>query len=198
MMRPEVAVFLDAPRLGAVKPRLAAEVGERHALRLYRILAARTLETIERAGLDATVWFAPPDAAAAMRFWLGEGRRLVPQASGDLGARLATSLRAVAPGRGWLLVATDCPGLDAACLEEAAGHVARGDPVLGPTQDGGYYLLGGVAPLPDLFGAMPWGTGRVLGETRARLAHAGRVWRELATLRAVETAADARAVGLLT
>ena len=197
MMRPEVAVFLDAPRLG-VKPRLAAEVGERHALRLYRILAARTLEAIERAGLDATVWFAPPDAAATMRFWLGQGRRLVPQASGDMGARLATSLRAVSPGRGWLLVSADCPGLDAALLEGAATHVARGDPVLGPTLDGGYYLLGGVAPLPDLFSAMPWGSGRVLGETRARLARAACVWHELATLRGVETAADARAEGLLT
>src|SRR3954466_8760935 len=105
MMRPEVAVFLDAPRLGAVKPRLAAEVGERHALRLYRILAARTLEAVGQAGLDATVWFAPPDAAATMRFGRCEGRRLVPQASGDMGARLATSLRAVSPRRGWLLVA---------------------------------------------------------------------------------------------
>ena len=197
-MRPEAAVFLDAPRLGAVKPRLAAEVGERHALRLYRILAARTLETIERAGLEATVWFAPPDAAATMRFWLGGSRRLVPQASGDLGARLATALRAAAPGRGWLLVAPDCPDLDAALLEEAAAHVTRGDPVLGPTQHGGYYLLGGVAPLPDLFGAMSWGSDRVLGDTRARLAHAGRVWRELPMRSVVETAADARAAGLLT
>lgn len=197
MTAPEVAVFLEAPRLG-VKPRLAAEVGERHALRLYRVLAARTLEAIERAGLEATVWFAPPDAAATMRFWLGESRRLVPQASGDLGARLAASLRAVVPGRGWLALTADCPGLDAELLEAAAAHVARGDPVLGPTLDGGYYLIGGMAPLPDLFGAMPWGSGRVLAETHARLARAGRVWRELATLRAVETAADARAEDLLT
>ena len=70
--------------------------------------------------------------------------------------------------------------------------------MLGPTLDGGYYLIGGMPPLPDLFGAMPWGGGRVLAETRARLAHAGRLWRELATLRAVETAADASAEGLLT
>jgi rSAM/selenodomain-associated transferase 1 len=196
-MHPAVVVFLEAPRLG-VKPRLGAEVGERHALRLYRILVARALETIGRAGLEATVWFAPPDAAATMRFWLGERWRLVPQASGDMGARLATSLRAVTPGRSWLLVAPDCPGLDVALLEQAAAHVARGDPVLGPTSDGGYYLLGGAAPLPDLFSAMPWGSDRLLGETRARLARAARVWHELATLRRVETAADARAEGLLT
>jgi rSAM/selenodomain-associated transferase 1 len=195
---PEVALFLEAPRLGAVKPRLAHEVGERHALRLYRVMAARTLEVVDRAGLEATVWYAPADAGAEMRFWLGERRRLVPQASGDQGARLAASLRAAAPGRGWLALAPDCPGLDPGLVLAAAAHVLHGDPVVGPTDDGGYYLIGGVAPLPDLFSNIPWGSGRVLSETRLRLARAGRVWRELATLRAVSTAADAHAEGLLT
>jgi glycosyltransferase A (GT-A) superfamily protein (DUF2064 family) len=45
---------------------------------------------------------------------------------------------------------------------------------------------------------MPWSTSAVLSETRARLARAGAVWRELPTLRDVDTAADARAEGLLT
>jgi len=195
---PEVAVFLEAPRLGAVKPRLARDVGDRHALRLYRVMAARTLEVVDRAGLEATVWYAPADAAPEMRFWLGERRRLVPQASGDQGARLAASLRAAAPGRAWLALTADCPGLDAGLLLAAAAHVLHGDPVVGPTDDGGYYLIGGVAPLPDLFSDIPWGSGRVLSETRLRLARAGRVWRELPTLRAVSTAADAHAEGLLT
>lgn len=198
MTGPEVAVFLEAPRLGGVKTRLAREIGERHALRLYRVMAARTLDAVERAELEATVWYAPADAGAEMRFWLGERRRLVPQASGDQGARLAASLRAAAPGRGWLALAADCPGLDPGLLLTAAAHVLRGDPVLGPTHDGGYYLIGGVAPLPDLFTDIAWGSGRVLSETRARLARAGRVWRELPTLRVVSTAADAQAEGLLT
>jgi rSAM/selenodomain-associated transferase 1 len=195
---PEVAVFLDAPRLGAVKPRLAREIGARHALRLYRVLAARTLEAVDRAELEATVWYAPADAGREMRFWLGERRRLVPQASGDPGARLAASLRATAPGRGWLALTADCPGLDAGLLRAAAAHLLQGDPVVGPAHDGGYYLIGGVAPLPDLFGGIPWGSTRVLSETRARLARAGCVWRELPALRTVSTAADAHAEGLLT
>jgi uncharacterized protein len=198
VIAPEVAVFLRAPRLGTVMTRLGAEVGERHALRLYRVMAARALEAIQQAGLDATVWYTPADAGPEMRFWLGEGRRLVPQASGDFGARLAASLRAVPPGQGWLAVGVDCPGLEAGLLGEAAAHVLRGDPVIGPTEDGGYYLIGGVPPLPDLFTGIPWGSARVLSETRARLAHAGCVWRELPALREVETAADARAEGLLT
>jgi len=197
-MTPGVAVFLKAPRLGTVKTRLAAEIGARQALRLYRVMAGRTLAEVRRAGLEATVWFTPADAATEMRFWLGDGWDLRPQASGDLGMRLAAAAHAVPAGRGWLAVGADCPRLDAALLREAAAIVAREEIVVGPSEDGGYYLVGGPTPLPDLFSAIPWGTARVLEETRARLLGAGAVWRELATLRDVDTGQDARAEGLLT
>jgi uncharacterized protein len=197
-MTPALAVFLRAPRLGTVKTRLAAEIGERQALRLYRVLAQRTLAEVRAARLEATVWFTPADAATEMRRWLGEGWDLRPQSSGDLGTRLAAAAHAVPPGRGWLAIGADCPRLDAALLREAAAIVAREEIVLGPSRDGGYYLLGGPTPLPDLFSAMPWSTSRVLGETRARLAHAKASWHELVTLRDVDSAEDARAEGLLT
>jgi len=197
-MTPALAVFLKAPRPGTVKTRLAAEVGERQALRLYRVLVHRTLAEVQVAGLEATVWFTPADAATEMRRWLGEGWDLRPQASGDLGTRLAAAAHAVPPGRGWLAIGADCPRLDAALLREAAAVVARNEIVLGPSRDGGYYLLGGPTPLPDLFSAMPWSTSRVLGETRARLVRAKAPWHELVTLRDVDTAEDARAEGLLT
>jgi uncharacterized protein len=195
---PALAIFLKAPRLGGVKTRLAAEVGDRHALRLYRLMAARTLAAAREAGLDSTVWFAPADAAPEMRYWLGDGWALRPQASGDLGARMAAASQAVARGRGWIAIGGDCPRLTATLLREAAGIVAAGEIAIGPTSDGGYYLLGGPTPLPDLFTAMPWSTERVLAETRARLARVGAAWRELEALRDVDTAADARAEGLLT
>jgi len=197
-MTPAVAVFLKAPRFGTVKTRLAAEIGERQALRLYRVLAHRTLAEVRAAGLEATVWFTPTDAAIEMRRWLGEGWDLRPQASGDLGTRLAAAAHAVPPGRGWLAIGADCPRLDAALLREAAAVVAREEIVLGPSRDGGYYLLGGPTPLPDIFSAMPWSTSRLLGETRARLLRAKAPWHELITLRDVDTAEDARAEGLLT
>ncbi|MDP9258278.1 MAG: glycosyltransferase, partial [Actinomycetota bacterium] len=62
----------------------------------------------------------------------------------------------------------------------------------------GYYLIGGRTPLPDIFTGMPWGTDRVLAETRARLTRISAAWHELPTLRDVDTADDARAEGLLT
>jgi rSAM/selenodomain-associated transferase 1 len=192
-----VAVFLKAPRLGTVKTRLAADVGDRHALRLYRVMATRALAAVRDAGLEPTVWFTPTDAAPEMRLWLGDGWDLRPQASGDLGARLQAAEHAVTPGRAWLAIGADCPRLDATALVYAAALADAGHVVLGPSEDGGYYLLGGRTPLPPLFDAMPWSTSRLLDATRERLRRAGVPWRELALLRDVDTAADARAEGLL-
>jgi uncharacterized protein len=197
-MTPTVAVFLKAPRPGTVKTRLAAEIGDRQALRLYRVMASRTLSAVGETGFAATVWFAPPDALPEMRRWLGERWDLRPQASGDLGARLEAAAQAVPAGSGWLAIGADCPRLDAELLRVAAAVVARGEIALGPSEDGGYYLIGGPTPLPPIFAGIAWSTHGVLQETRARLTRGGARWRELPTLRDVDTAADARAEGLLT
>lgn len=133
-----------------------------------------------------------------MRYWLGDGCDLRPQASGDRGVRLAAAARAADPRRPWLAIVDDCPRLDASILREAGAIVTHGDFAIGPTLDGGYYLLGGTPPIPDVFTAMPWGTRRLLPETRARLTHIGVTSRELAPLRCVETMDDARAERLLT
>jgi hypothetical protein len=58
--------------------------------------------------------------------------------------------------------------------------------------------VGGRTPLPDIFTAMPWGSNRILAETRARLARISATWHELPLLRDVSTVEDARAEGLLT
>jgi uncharacterized protein len=197
-MTSALAILLQAPRLGTVKPRLAADIGPRHALRLYRVMAHRALRAARDAGLAPTVWFAPADAVMEMRAWLGEEWDLRPQASGDAGVRLLAAEHAVDRGEGWLAAAADCPRLDAALLREAAALVAWGEIVLGPSERGGCYLIGGRTPLPPVFAGIPWEAHGALAETRARLTGAGLAWRELPTLRDVESAADARAEGLLT
>jgi uncharacterized protein len=161
-------------------------------------MVARTLAAAGEAGLAVTVWFAPSDAGPEMRYWLGDDCDLRPQASGDRGVRLAAAARAAEAHRPWLALVGDCPGIGAALLREAATIVDRGDVVIGPAPDGGYYLIGGMPPLPDVFTAMPWGSDRLLVETRARLAHAGVTWRELPPLTIVETVEHARAERLLT
>ena len=161
-------------------------------------MAARSLAAARESGCDITVWFAPSDAEPEMRHWLGDGCDYRPQPAGDRGLRLGTAARAAAAGRSWLALVGDCPALGAAMLAEAGAIAARGEFVIGPTTDGGYFLIGGTPPMPDIFTAMPWGTHRLLGETRLRLAHVGVGWRELAPLREVETIEQARAERLLT
>jgi hypothetical protein len=195
---PPVAILLKAPRLGTVKARLAAQIGERHALRLYRVMAARVLAAIRAAGLDAIVWFTPPDALVEMQFWLGDSWELRPQVAGDAGARLAAAARAVPRGHPWIAVCANCPALTAAVLRQACAGLERAGLVIGPSYNGGYYLVGGRTPLPDIFTAMPWGSNRILAETRARLARISATWHELPLLRDVGTVEDARAEGLLT
>jgi hypothetical protein len=196
-MTPPLAVFLEAPRLGMIKPRLAEEIGERHALRLYRVMAARALTAVRGAGLEAIVWFAPADARPEMEYWLGDAWELRPQVEGDYGTRLAAAAGAVPRGHPWIAIGADCPALTGAVLRDACTGLERAGLVIGPSHGGAYYLIGGRTPLPDVFTAMPWGSNRVLTETRARLTRVSAAWHELPTLREVETADDARAEGLL-
>ena len=161
-------------------------------------MVARTLAAAREAGLKISVWFSPGDAGPEMRYWLGQDCDVRPQASGSLGLRLRATARAADAGRPWLALPGECPGIDAALLREAAAIAGHGDIVLGPTVEGGCYLIGGMPPLPDVFTAVPWGGDGLLAETRTRLAHLGVAWRELRPLTIVETVEHARAERLLT
>ena len=111
-MTPAIAVFLKAPRLGQVKSRLAAEIGARQALRLYRVMAAPDARggARERSRGHRLVR-ARRMPRPRCRYWLGEEWDLRPQASGDLGARLAASTHGVEVGRGWIALGADCPAI---------------------------------------------------------------------------------------
>ena len=89
--------------------------------------------------------------------------RWVSQGDGDLGTKLAR----VGPPA--LVVGSDCPGLTAGMLAEAAEALAARDVAIGPASDGGYYLIGFNRDVSFLFDEMEWSTDRVFAETMARL-----------------------------
>jgi glycosyltransferase A (GT-A) superfamily protein (DUF2064 family) len=180
-----------------MKAQLAADIGERHALRLYRILAARTLEAVRGVDGPVVVWYTPPEARAEMERWIGPGWDLRPQASGHQGARLAAASRAVPRGERWICVCRECPDLTADTLRDATSILDRVPIVLGPTVDGDLYLIGGWTPLPDVF-VESKATQGTLRATRERLIQLGIPWEELLPLRDLESGRDAKAAGLLT
>jgi rSAM/selenodomain-associated transferase 1 len=191
-----LVVFVKRPAPGAVKTRLAATIGQEAAARLHQALAEHVLEaTTPRAGeYERLVFFDPPEALADMRAWL-PGVRLLPQSSGDLGDRMADAFaRAFARGaRRVAIVGTDTPDVSRETVLEALAALEASDVVIGPAEDGGYYLLALGTPRRELLSGIAWSTPSVCAETRARAVAAGLSVRLLRSLRDVDTFDDLRA-----
>src|SRR5262245_53711926 len=166
-----------APRAGEVKTRLCPPLSAGAAASLYRCFLLDKIEQV-RALKDARPFVAyTPDEARTEFEALAPGFALVPQQGADLGARLLASLGTLlSDGHpGAIAVDSDTPTLPTPFLQQAVDRIADPtvDVVLGPTDDGGYYLIGMRAAHPNLFEAMEWSTPRVLGETLRRAAAAG-------------------------
>ncbi len=188
---PTVLVMLKAPRPGEVKTRLAAEVGDAEAARVYRLLVERQMRAIPD-GWPVEVHFAPAHALEEMRAWLGPRPLLQPQPDGDLGRRLAVAVDAAfARGAtGVVLIGGDCPALGGDVLLSAAGALGGHEMVLGPAGDGGFYLLGLTRPRPGLFVDIPWSTATVCAATVRKAATLGLAPWFLPVLDDVDTLAD--------
>lgn len=159
-----VALFTRWPEPGRAKTRLIPALGAESAAALHRRLTERAVAACRASGLEVEVRVtgAPLADFAA---WLGADLLLVDQGDGDLGARLA---RAAASGS-VLLVGADIPDLTADRLRRAAAALSDAPVVIGPAEDGGYWLLGIAAAMPALFEDVSWGTSAVFAETVAKL-----------------------------
>jgi len=193
-----VAVLLEAPRPESVPPALAAELGGKHALRLRRVIARRSLLAITQLGWTAEIWFTPPDALAEMQRWLGIGHDFRPSQAGDVAATLDLVVQHARAEQGWLVVRPAGAGLTPELLQRADAALAAGGIVCGATAQDDLYCLGGPPDFLDIARALPWGERDLASSLRARLRDAGRSWAELPRLRDVLSPDDARAVGLLT
>ncbi len=169
-----VLVFLKAPREGTVKTRLARDLGDAEATRIYRALVERQLAALP-AGRSVEIVFSPDDTEVEMRRWLGDAYDYRPQGDADLGARLTRAFAAAFAGgaRRVIAIGGDCPDLDVACLASARDALARSDVVLGPAADGGYYLIGLRKMAPEVFARISWSSETVLATTLQRCAEAG-------------------------
>ena len=196
MSESALVVFLKHPRPGGVKTRLAAAIGPEAAAGLYRALAEQVLEaTTPSAGdYERLVFFDPPESLPQMRDWL-PGLRLMAQSGEDLGARMAGAFaRAFARGaRRVAIVGTDAPGVSRATVREALSALDAADVVIGPADDGGYYLIALGAPRPELFADIEWSTPSVADVTRARAQAAGLAVHWLPRRRDIDTLDDLRA-----
>lgn len=186
-------IIAKAPIPGFSKTRLAPAIGTEAAARLARRMLRDAVDAACSAnvgpvelcvtpGLDAFDW--PSLKLPASVAWSDQG-------DGDLGARMGSAaLRAVDAGEAVLLIGTDCPGLDAAVLRNAATALAHHDATMVPTADGGYALLGLARFDALVFADIPWSTDAVATLTRQRVQQLGWSLHTLPTLHDIDEPAD--------
>lgn len=154
---------------GAVKTRLAREIGLAGAVRFARAAAAALLDRVGRdPRWQATIAIAP-DRAVASRAWPSRIAR-VGQGHGDLGARMQRILDRTLPGP-VVIIGTDVPGIGPEHLAAAFRQLGRNDAVLGPAEDGGYWLVG-LRRRPRIlrpFAGVRWSGPHALADTAANL-----------------------------
>lgn len=185
------------PGATTVKSRLHPSITPERATELYRCFLLDRLDALAAlAGIAPVIAFTPGDARSALEALAPPGFALVPQRGADLGQRLANLLGDLI-GRGHpaaIAIDSDSPTLPMAYVLEAALtlETKAADVVLGPCDDGGYYLIGVRAPQPLLFEGIPWSTERVTRVTLERARGLGLSVHLLPAWFDVDTEADLR------
>jgi rSAM/selenodomain-associated transferase 1 len=177
-VKPAVAVMAKVPGLETVKSRLHRSLGPEMATLLYRCFLLDRMDALARLpGILPLVAFTPAHGRPQMEALAPAGFGLVPQEGRDLGERLSRLLGGlIGQGHpGAIAVDSDSPTLPLPYVSEAAERLLRddADAVLGPSEDGGYYLVGLRGPQPALFRDIPWSTDRVFDLTQDRARRLG-------------------------
>lgn len=183
-------IFVKNPQLGKVKTRLAATVGNQEALRVYLKLLESTRAITIPLALDKTVYYTPE--VLANNIWDDEQYQKTKQSAGDLGERMQQAFaQGFAQGYQRIcIIGSDCYELSTAVVEQAFEQLATHDVVIGPSTDGGYYLLGMNQLYTTFFTDKVWSTASVKEDTVRDVERMNLRWFELPTLTDVDEEDD--------
>ena len=183
-------IFVKKPELGKVKTRLAATVGDRRALQIYQQLLARTRAVTVPVECDKTVYYTPTIQHDDL--WSPSHYQKAQQTEGDLGERMLHAFEAgFAQGyKRICIIGSDCYQLTTEVIQQAFDALSTYDMVIGPSTDGGYYLLGMQCLHPELFRNKHWSTASVHKDTIAEAERKHLRWQELPTLSDVDEESD--------
>jgi len=163
-------IFARLPKAGANKTRLIPAIGAENATLVYRQLVERTLsqarQLASERGCQATVCYTGGSASEVQNAF-GDDLVYREQLESSLGDRLqhATKSAFDAGAKRVIVIGTDCPSLTSSDLRSAFEQLEAHDVVIGPAQDGGYYLIGLNCECASLFSDIDWSTSRVLEQT---------------------------------
>lgn len=172
--RPIVIVMVKAPAAGRVKTRLTPALSGDDAASLAEAFAQDVVAAARQSGAAVMIAYTPDDGRPLLEAMLGDGLHWAPQQGRSLGERMAQAMAdaqtlSFSP---LLVVGTDSPTLPGDILTQAVNALGAGetDIVLGPTEDGGYYLAGAQQPVPGLFDDVAWSTPLAFAHTAGNVA----------------------------
>ena len=169
-----VILFARDPVLGKVKTRLSPFLDEETILQLYTCFLHDSLDKIRQVkNADLFIGVAPSNQSGFFTGIQGADMRLFAQEGKDLGDKMRRAIqdRFVEGYKKVVIIGSDSPSLPVSYIEQALS--SDKDMVLGPSTDGGYYLIGMQGKVVEIFDEVTWGTEKVLQETYERLAKNG-------------------------
>lgn len=166
-------VFAKLPRAGQVKTRLGMAIGMEEAVKVYEEFARHAFslaESLASDGVKVYLFYVPDASEEQIRSWVGCDFVFAPQLGETLGERMRNAFDLVFRdgASSAVIIGTDVPELDAGIVARAFRTLDSHELVVGPSPDGGYYLLGMKPPVKDVFDGIVWSTEMVLRQTRER------------------------------
>lgn len=183
-------IFIKNPEKGRVKTRLAQTLGEDKALAIYRKLLKITKSVTDQLNVHREVWYSR--FIEKNDIWSDGPYKKKLQRGEDLGARMKGAFQeAFANSSGKVaIIGSDCDELNPRILRQAFQVLEEHEVVVGPSQDGGYYLLGMAEFYPALFDRKNWSTPAVCKQTIQQLNEMNVSYRLLPELNDIDTEQD--------
>lgn len=189
-------IFIKNPEPGKVKTRLAAAIGNQRALQIYLKLLAQTLDAAQGVKTNKQVWYS--SFVDADDFILKQDFEKKLQQGKNLGERMLNAF-VVGFEEGYkniVIIGSDCPDVTSDILEQAFDELNKHDMVIGPSADGGYYLLGMKKMYKEIFADIDWSTEYVLDQTKEKGESMSLRISFLPELNDIDTIEDLKAAGL--
>jgi rSAM/selenodomain-associated transferase 1 len=183
-------IFVKNPVLGKVKTRLAEALGEKNALMIYQKLLQHTTVITTNIFADKYVFYS--EYINYNDVWKNEIYKKELQYGDDLGERMKNAFEMLFQ-RGYkkiVIMGSDCYELTEEIIINAFDQLKQKDVVIGPANDGGYYLLGMNVFIPQLFTGKSWSTNKVFHETLTEIKSFNYSMYQLPVLNDVDTPGD--------
>lgn len=191
-----LVVFIKNPVEGNVKTRLAASVGSTNALLVYKKLLAHTRDVVTRVNCDRQLWYST--MIDRRDSWSDEQFDKKLQQGDDLGERMSAAFQEgfEAGYKKMVIIGSDCADLAPHHIAKAFDALESNDAVIGPSKDGGYYLMGLTTFRAELFRDIAWSTPEVYEATTDLFNRLGMSFSTLETLNDIDTIEDLKQSGL--